>query len=127
MGLRDELQADLAEAFNTDLADAVSSVEGSRAVKGPYDPEIGGNPETTVFYTGRGVFGQYKAKEIDGARILATDVRLKALQNELFMQEGGVITAITAIPAINDRISGYRVVNVGQDAAKATWTIQLRK
>lgn len=127
MGLRDELQADLAEAFNTDLADAVSPVEGSRAVKGPYDPEIGGNPETTVFYTGRGVFGQYKAREIDGARILASDVRLKALQNELFMQEGGVVTAIAAAPAINDRISGYRVVNVGQDAAKATWTIQLRK
>ncbi|MDD2046106.1 hypothetical protein [Pseudomonas putida] len=127
MGLRDELQADMAEAFNTDLADAVSSVEGSRAVKGPYDPEIGGNPETTVFYAGRGVFGQYKAREIDGARILASDVRLKTLQNELFMQEGGVVTVIAAVPAINDRISGYRVVNVSQDAAKATWTIQLRK
>lgn len=127
MGLRDELQADLAEAFNTDLADAVSPVEGSRAVKGDYDPAIGGSPETKVFYTGRGVFGQYKAREIDGARILASDVRLKTLQNELFMQEGGVVTTIAAIPAINDRISGYRVVNVDQDAAKATWTIQLRK
>lgn len=127
MGLRDELQADMAEAFNTDLADAVSAVEGSRAVKGPYDPEIGGNPETTVFYIGRGVFGQYKAREIDGTRILASDVRFKALQNELFMHEDGVVTAIAAVPAINDRISGYRVVNVGQDAAKATWTIQLRK
>ncbi|QPG62071.1 hypothetical protein HFV04_021455 [Pseudomonas sp. BIGb0427] len=127
MGLRGELQADMAEAFNTDLADAVSAVEGSRAVKGDYDPAIGGAPETTVFYTGRGVFGQYKAREIDGARILASDVRLKTLQNELFMQEGGVVTVIAAVPAINDRISGYRVVNVGQDAAKATWTIQLRK
>lgn len=127
MGLRDELQADMAEAFYTDLADAVSAVEGSRAVKGAYDPEIGGTPETMVLYVGRGIFGQYKAREIDGARILASDVRLKALQSELFIQEGGATTAVAAVPAINDRISGYRVVNVGQDAAKATWTIQLRK
>lgn len=127
MGLRDELQADLAQAFDTDLADAVGAVDGSRSVRGDYDPAIGGAPETTVFYAGRGVFGQYKAREIDGTRILATDVRLKALQNELFMKESGVVTATPAVPAIGDRISGYRVINVGQDAAKATWAIQLRK
>lgn len=128
MGLRDELQADLAEAFNTDLADAVAAVNGSRSVPGTYDPEKGGStPATTLYYAGRGVFGQYKAREIDGTRILASDVRLKALQNELLMTEAGVITGTPAAPAIGDLISGYRVVNVGQDAAKATWTIQLRK
>lgn len=127
MGLRDELQADLAEAFNTDLADAVAVVDGSRSVQGEYDPALGGSPTTIVHYTGRGVFGQYKAREIDGTRILASDVRLKALQNELLMTEAGVITNTPAAPAIGDLISGYRVVNVGQDAAKVTWTIQLRK
>lgn len=128
MGLRDELQADLAQAFNTDLADAVAAVNGSRSVPGTYDPEKGGStPATTLYYAGRGVFGQYKAREIDGTRILASDVRLKALQNELLMTEAGVITGTPAAPAIGDLISGYRVVNVGQDAAKVTWTIQLRK
>ncbi|QLL15497.1 hypothetical protein [Pseudomonas chlororaphis] len=127
MGLRDELQADLAEAFDTDLADAVGAVDGSRSVKGDYDPAIGGAPEVIVFYTGRGVFGQYKDREVDGTRILSTDVRLKALQNELFMKEGGVVTAVPAVPVIGDRISGYRVINVAQDAAKATWAVQLRK
>lgn len=128
MGLRDELQADLAQAFNTDLADAVAVVDGSRSVPGTYDPEKGGStPATTLHYTGRGVFGQYEAREIDGTRILASDVRLKALQNELLVKVGDVVTEAPAIPAIGDRISGYRVMNVGQDAAKATWTIQLRK
>lgn len=127
MGLRDELQADLAQAFNTDLADAVAVVDGSRSVQGEYDAALGGSPTTIVHYTGRGVFGQYKAREIDGTRILASDVRLKALQNELLMTEAGVITDTPAAPAIGDLISGYRVVNVGQDAAKVTWTIQLRK
>ncbi|PLV12880.1 hypothetical protein [Pseudomonas guariconensis] len=128
MGLRDELQADLAEAFNTDLADAVATVDGSRSVPGGYDPEKGGStPATTLHYAGRGVFGQYKDREIDGTRILATDVRLKALQNELFVKDGDAATEVPAAPAIGDRIGGYRVINVGQDAAKATWTVQLRK
>jgi len=128
MGLRDELQADLAEAFDTDLADAVSAVEGSRSVAGTYDPVKGGStPAATLSYAGRGVFGQYQAREVDGTRILTSDVRLKALQNELLLRDGEQITDIPATPAIGDRISGYRVMNVGQDAAKATWTIQLRK
>ncbi|GLO38944.1 hypothetical protein PPUN15366_05880 [Pseudomonas putida] len=128
MGLRSELQAELAQAFDTDLADAVAAVDGSRSVPGTYDPEKGGStPGTTLHYAGRGVFGQYNSREIDGTRILASDVRLKALQNELFVKDGDVVTEAPAIPVIGDRISGYRVMNVGQDAAKATWTIQLRK
>lgn len=128
MGLRSELQAELGRAFDTDLADAVAAVDGSRAVPGTYDPEKGGStPATTLHYAGRGVFSQYKAREIDGARILATDVRLKVLQNELLVKDGGTVTEDPATPAIGDRISGYRVMDVGQDAAKATWAIQLRK
>lgn len=128
MGLRSELQADLGRAFDTDLADAVSAVDGSRSVPGAYDPEKGGStPATTMHYAGRGVFGQYKAREIDGTRILSSDVRLKALQNELLMKDDDAVTGDPATPAIGDRISGYRVMDVGQDPAKATWTIQLRK
>lgn len=127
MGLRDELQAELAQAFNTDLADAVSAVEGSRFVQGVYDPELGGSTSINTRYVGRGVFGQYKAREIDGTRILSTDIRLKILQNELFMKESDEVTQTPAVPAIGDRINDHRVMNVGQDPAKATWTIQLRK
>lgn len=127
MGIRSELQTELARAFDTDLADAVRAVEGSRSVQGTYDPELGGSTSTTVRYRGRGVFGQYKSREVDGTRILASDVRLKVLQHELLMEEGEGTDATPAVPAVGDQISGYRVINVSQDPAKATWTIQLRK
>lgn len=130
MGMREEIQAELAEAFDDPdgLADAVKPVAGSRAVKGGYDPELGGTvPASTVRYTGRGVFGSYLAKEIDGSRIQTEDVKLLVLQNELFVEQGGEVTNVPAAPKIGDQVSGYRALNVSQDPAEATWTIQLRK
>lgn len=130
MGMREEIQAELAEAFDDPdgLADAVKPVAGSRAVKGGYDPEIGGTvPASTTYYTGRGVFGSYLAKEIDGTRIQTEDVKLSVLQSELFEGQAGAVTDVQAAPKIGDQVSGYRVLNVSEDPAQATWIIQLRK
>lgn len=130
MGMREEIQADLAEAFDDPdgLADAVKPVAGSRTIKGGYDPEIGGTvPSTTIHYSGRGVFGSYLAKEIDGSRIQTEDVKLLVLQNELFEEQGGEVSETPAEPKIGDQVSGYRALNVSEDPAQATWTIQLRK
>lgn len=130
MGMREEIQADLAEAFDDPdgLADAVKPVSGSRTVKGGYDPEIGGTvPASTIYYTGRGVFGSYLAKEIDGTRVQTEDVKLLVLQNELFEGQVGAVTDVPAAPKIGDQVSGYRALNVSEDPAQATWTIQLRK
>ncbi|OLS61518.1 hypothetical protein [Pseudomonas putida] len=130
MGMREEIQADLAEAFDDPdgLADAVRPVAGSRTIKGGYDPEIGGTvPASTIHYTGRGVFGSYLAKEIDGTRIQTEDVKLLMLQNELVLAVDGSPSETTATPKIGDQVSGYRALNVSEDPAQATWTIQLRK
>lgn len=130
MGMREELQADLAEAFDDPdgLADAVRPVAGSRTVKGGYDPGIGGTvPASTFHYAGRGVFGSYVANEIDGTRIQTEDVKLLVLQNELFEGQAGAVTDVPAAPKIGDQVSGYRVLNVSEDPAQATWTIQLRR
>lgn len=130
MGMREEIQAELAEAFDDPdgLADAVKPVAGARTVKGGYDPEVGGTvPASTTYYAGRGVFGSYLAKEIDGTRIQTEDVKLLALQNELFEGQVGAVTGVTAAPKIGDQVSGYRVLNVSEDPAQATWTMQLRK
>ncbi|WP_296267455.1 hypothetical protein [Pseudomonas sp. UBA6562] len=130
MGMREELQAELAEAFDDPdgLADAVRSVAGSRSIKGGYDPAIGGTvPTSTLHYSGRGVFGSYLAKEIDGSRIQTEDVKLLVLQNELFEVQVAAVTDVPAAPKIGDQVSGYRALNVSEDAARATWTIQLRK
>lgn len=115
MGLRDDLQADLAEAFDGDLADAVTSFTASHPGVPTYDPAAGGVTATPVAYSGRGVFGSYLADQIDGSLILATDKRLTALQNE-----------VTRAPEVGDTISGMAVVRVEADPAAATWRVQLR-
>ncbi|HEK0905446.1 TPA: hypothetical protein SMQ04_000156 [Pseudomonas putida] len=130
MGMREELQAELAQAFDDPdgLADAVKPVAGTRTIKGGYDPAIGGTvPASTLHYTGRGVFGSYLAKEIDGSRIQTEDVKLLVLQNELFEGQAGAVTDAPAAPKIGDLVSGYRALNVSEDPAQATWTVQLRK
>ncbi|MDX1464491.1 MAG: glutamate 5-kinase [Halomonas sp.] len=124
MGLRDDLQTDIAEAFNEDLADAVTSFTATRTtVSGQLDPVTGKYPETTVAYSGRGVFGGYSVREVDGQHILRTDVKLTALQNEVTKDSDGSAYA----PAVDDVLAGYDVMNVEQDPASATWKIQLRR
>jgi hypothetical protein len=128
MGMRDEIQAEMAEAFDDPdgLADAVKPVAGVRKVAGDYDPDTGTAPEESITYGGRGVFGSYLAKEIDGSLIQTTDEKLLILQNELFITFEGASTAMIAEPQIGDIIVGKRALNVSQDPVGATWTIQLR-
>ena len=121
MGLRDEVTADIKDAFDTDLADAVQPFTGSRTVQG--EPSIEdiltntvGSNSTIINYSGRGVFGSYSEFEVDGEAIKANDVKLTALQSE-----------VTTRPQLDDVINGYQVVAVNQDPASITYTIQLRK
>ena len=117
MSMRNEIQAELAEAFDDPdgLADAVKSLSGERKILGEYDPATGGATGTLIIYTGRGVFGGYLAREIDGSLIQTADVKLLVLQNEL-----------EQVPKTGDSINGMRALNVGSDPVDATWTIQLR-
>lgn len=129
MGMREELQADLADAFSDEdgLADAVKPVAGSRKEAVIYDPGTGKTISTVTTYIGRGVFGSYLSKEVDGSMIQTTDEKLLILQNELFVSIAGLVTATAAEPKIGDLIGGKRALNVSQDPAGATWTVQLRK
>ncbi|WP_341519829.1 hypothetical protein AABC73_14855 [Pseudomonas sp. G.S.17] len=127
MGLHDKLQSKLAKAFDGKLADAVRAVSGARVVAGEYDPVTGSESAgSTLNYGGRGVFSSYQAREIDGSLIQTTDEKLLILQNELFVLLAGSPTSEIAVPAIGDIISGKRALNVSEDPAKATFTIQLR-
>ena len=121
MGLRDEVTADIKDAFNTDLADAVQPFTGSRTVQG--EPSIEdiltntvGSNSTIINYSGRGVFGGYSEFEVDNESIMANDVKLTALQSE-----------VTARPQLDDNINGYQVVAVNQDPSSTIWNLQLRK
>lgn len=123
MGLRDEIQADIAEAFNTDLADAITPFTCTRITKGNWDPVEETYDETRFEYSGRCVFGFYNQQEVVKStvlNILETDRKAILMQSE-----------VTAEPKVDDewRIEGklYRVMYIKSDPTKLLYTVQLRK
>ncbi len=121
MGLREELQAEIAEAFNEDLADAVQSFACERIIKAEWDPLTETHKAIKQTYTGRGVlFGSYNQYEIQTLGVLATDKKAVVLQNE-----------VTMMPQIDDEwvtpLGTFRVKHIQQDPASTIWKCQLRK
>ena len=121
--MRGELQAELAEAFNDDLADAVDSFTCTKMVySGVFDFETQTYPVIgTESYSGRGVlFGSYQKELVKPVDYQAEDARAVVLQNE-----------VTQVPQIGDvwatSKGDFKVVNIGADPVAATYTIQLRK
>ncbi|MDH0705319.1 glutamate 5-kinase [Pseudomonas sp. GD03862] len=127
MGLRDDIQADLAEAFDDDLADAVSEFTGTYMGPGVWDPVSETTTAQPVTYTGRGVLSRYEDSRIDNVNILVGDLRLTALANEV-TDTPDVGHKITA-PDLMDRSKqvAYLVKSVRSDPASATYRLQLRK
>ncbi|GKQ44379.1 hypothetical protein RYA99_12375 [Pseudomonas syringae pv. actinidifoliorum] len=118
MGLREDIQRDMAEAFDTDLADAVKTFSGGVTLPGTVDPvtEVS-TPGTVIAYTGRGVFDGFRIDLIDGESIKSTDQQLIALTNEV----------IGGIPQVGHKINGFDVINVQMDPADCIYQIQLRQ
>lgn len=116
MGLNQEISHDITNAFDTDLADAVTPFTAIRQIKTDDDWLLNGNSHTEITYQGRGVFGNFNQSEIDGQSILITDIKLICLQQEL-----------TDTPKLDDVINGYQVVAVKKDPADVSFTMQLRK
>ena len=121
--MRDELQAELAAAFNEDLADAVDSFTCEKPIySGEFDFETQTYPVVgSESYSGRGVlFGSYLKDLVKPADYQAEDAKAIVLQNE-----------VTAVPQIDDiwvtSKGDFKVVNIGADPVAATYAIQLRK
>ncbi|WP_447741556.1 glutamate 5-kinase [Pseudomonas laurentiana] len=126
MGLRDEVQADLAAAFDDDLADAVFPFTGSYMGPGEWDPVSETNTAQPVTYTGRGVFDSYDSRRIDNINVLVGDVLLICLVNEV-TDRPAVGHQITVTDLMTGQPAVYRVVSPAPDPAKAHYEIQLRK
>ncbi|HAV6222387.1 glutamate 5-kinase [Acinetobacter baumannii] len=121
MELREELQADIAEAFNEDLADAVHPFTCDRVVSTNWNPKTNTSEDILERYEGRGVlFGSYNQYEILTLGVLATDKKAIVLQNE-----------VTKEPKIDDEwltaLGSFRVIHIQQDPASTIWKCQLRK
>lgn len=121
--MRDELQEELAAAFDEDLADAVDTFTCEKLIySGEFDFETQTYPIVgDESYSGRGVlFGSYSKDMVKPDDYQTTDSKAIVLQNE-----------VTGIPQIDDvwatSRGGFKVVNIGADPVSATYTIQLRK
>ncbi|WP_434695339.1 glutamate 5-kinase [Pseudomonas sp. Z1-14] len=126
MGLRDDIQIDLAEAFDTDLSDAVQPFTGEYLGPGVYDPVTETTTQQPVTYTGRGVLDTYESRRIDNVNIKVGDVLLICLANET-TDKPAVGHKITAQDLLTGEQAVYQVVSPGIDPAKAHYEIQLRK
>ena len=115
MGLKNEITADITNAFDTDLSDAVTEFTAIRRVHSANDWAINDNTGKDEEYKGRGVFGSYNAYEIGGQTVAVHDVKLTCLQSE-----------VDKAPMIDDVINDMRVLNVSKDPANVTWVMQLR-
>lgn len=126
MPIKSTMQASFGKLFDTAFAEAVKPFTGTYTSGGRWDPVnevlVGGG---TVTYTSRGVFTRFQNDQIDGLRILATDVRLIVLANE-----------IASPPMPGHRITGpdlvtgesreYEVMPVRPDPIGVHYQIQLR-
>lgn len=126
MGLREDIQTDLAEAFDTDLADAVQAFTGEYLGPGVYDPVTEETTAQPVTYTGRGVLDSYDSRRIDSVNIKVGDVMLICLANEL-TDKPAVGHKITTTDLLTGDQAVYTVVSPGIDPAKAHIELQLRK
>ena len=121
--MREELQAELAAAFNEDLADAVDSFTCEKPIySGEFDFETQTYPVVgSESYSGRGIlFGSYLKDLVKPADYQAEDAKAIVLQNE-----------VTQVPQIDDvwvtSKGDFKVVNIGADPASSVWVCQLRK
>ena len=122
MGIKDDIQAEVAAAFSADLADAVDTFTCEKPIySGEFDFETQTYPVVgSESYSGRGVRGNYLRDMVKPIDYQATDAKAIVLQNEL-----------TGIPQIGDvwqfRDGGFEVKNIGQDPTSSIWSCQLRK
>lgn len=126
MGIRDELQTEVAAAFDTELQDAVNEFAGGYTVRGAWDPVTETGTEALVTYSGRGVLARYKLRRIDGVNILHGDVKLTALVNEV-TDKPAVGHVITTPDPITGELQRYDIITASADSAGAVYSIQLRR
>ncbi|MEI1663288.1 glutamate 5-kinase [Acinetobacter baumannii] len=129
MGMCDEIQQELAAAFDAEdeLADAVDSFTCTRKILTSSNPATGEDTYTEYVYGGRGVlFGSWAKDLVKPIDYRATDSKAVLLQNEVKDAAGTLVD-----PDVNDIwvIEGgnYRVVSYGQDPSSSVWICQLRK
>lgn len=118
MGLQLDIQTDVANAFDNDLADAVKDFTLTQYSRSGYDAATGSVTRTSNTENSRGVFYDYTIEELSALGIDPQSSKVIVLQNEL-----------TLIPRIADTITRlsdlqvFRIFKVEKDPADATYIL----
>ncbi|MFT0517266.1 hypothetical protein [Pseudomonas faucium] len=125
MPIKSTMQASFGRLFDTAFAEAARPFTGTYPGPGGWDPVEETTTGQTITYTGRGILTRYKAEQIDGLRIQATDVRLVALVNEVTDRpEAG--HHITAPDLVTGKPKRHEVIAASTDPVGVHYQIQLR-
>lgn len=121
MGLRLDIQTDVASAFDTDLSDAVRTLTLKHITSTAFNPATGVDVPTYVNYTSRGVFDNLTEVDLVETPLGLVDTKVIILQNE-----------IDAAPALDDQIVDsngdiYRILKFGEDPAKCIYELGCRR
>lgn len=125
--MRDELQEELAGAFDEDLADAVTQFTCTKVISsGKYNPATEEYEDSIIkTYSGRAVFGSYLKDLVKPSDYQAEDTKAVVLQNEVISEDA------QHKPQINDEWvcdkGGFKIISISPDPTDATWVVQLRK
>ena len=119
MGLYNDLNIAIKEAFDTDLADAVNAVDVV-LVQQTYDPSVGAPVDGGQTYQTRAVIEPVDSGMVDGEVIQIADTSFLILQSEL-----------ATIPRLGDTVQTgdgkqYSINSVISDPAQVTWTLIAR-
>ena len=120
--IKNKIQSKVAKAFNTKLADAVTTFTCSKIIySGEMDFETQEYPIIgNESYSGRGIFGSYKRDLVKPVDYQVEDVKVTVLQNEL-----GQEPQIGDVWVTSD--GEFKVLNIGKDPSVSIWVCQLRK
>lgn len=125
MPIQSTMQSSFGRLFDTAFAEAVKPFTGTYMGEGVWDPVEEVSTAQPVTYTGRGVLSRFKTDQVDGISILATDVRLIALVNEV-SDRPRPEHQVTAPDLITGEDRTYRVVEAVTDPVGVHYQIQLR-
>lgn len=119
--MRDKIQSKVGKAFNTKLADAITTFTCSKEIQsGDFDFDSQTYPTVIVKqYSGRGVFGSYKRDLVKPIDYQVEDIKAIVLQNE-----------VTGVPQIDDIwvtvVGKFKVMDLETEPAGVTWLVRLR-
>ncbi len=132
MGIRDDIQTELAASFSDELEDVVVEFTLMRpSAVGSYDPESGTRQRYPSEFESRGIFSAYKTEKIDGTRIKIGDEKLIIIANEiettpLIDDEILLIDKITLEVLTKYLVKNVKSVMAG-GSTPITYTLQVRK